>query len=59
MIDDDENADDIDHITSYCVRCESFGFLSELGPRVYPDNESIPLRCRYLDAMLPLWNRSK
>jgi len=42
MIGDDEDESDIDHITSYCERCNSYGFLSELGPRIYPDNEPIP-----------------
>jgi hypothetical protein len=39
-----DNNDDYseDHITSYCERCESFGFLSELKERIYPDNEPIP-----------------
>ena len=41
MIGDNENEDDIDHITSYCEKCNSYGFLSELGPRIYPDNEEI------------------
>jgi hypothetical protein len=41
IVSDDDDSD-IDHITSYCIRCESFGFLSELGPRIYPDNGPIP-----------------
>jgi hypothetical protein len=42
MLSDDDDDSDIDHITSYCTRCENYGFLSELGPRIYPLNEPIP-----------------
>jgi len=42
MVRDEENEDDIDHITSYCEKCNFYGFLSELGPRVYSDSEPIP-----------------
>ena len=42
MIGDDEDESDIDHITSYCEKCNSYGFLSELAPRIYPEGQPIP-----------------
>ena len=41
MVSDDDDESDIDHIT-YCEKCQSYGFLSELGPYIYPDNLPIP-----------------
>ncbi len=32
----------IDHITSYCEKCRKYNFLSELKPRIYPDNQPTP-----------------
>lgn len=42
MVSDDDDESDIDHITSYCEKCNSYGFLSELGPRIYPEGQPIP-----------------
>src|SRR5215204_3661579 len=42
MVSDDDDDSDIDHITSYCDKCNSYGFLSELGPRIYPEGQPIP-----------------
>ena len=40
---DDADDDDIDHITSYCEKCKSWGFPNEkLGPRVYPKDQPLP-----------------
>ena len=41
MIGDDEDESDMDHIT-YCEKFNSFGFLSELGPRKYPEGQPKP-----------------
>jgi hypothetical protein len=37
IVDDADDDEDIDKITSYCERCNDFGFLHKLGPRVYSE----------------------
>ena len=41
MVSDDDDSD-IDHIMSYCQKCQSYNFLSELGSHIYLDNQPIP-----------------
>lgn len=38
----ENNDDSEDYIISYCSKCQSFGFLSELKERIYNTNEPIP-----------------
>jgi hypothetical protein len=38
----DSDDDDSDHITSYCPRCEKYGFYTLLGERIYDINQEIP-----------------